>query len=100
MSEERTWHEDDAFWHTFAPWMFHPERWQRAPDEVDGLIAVLGLGAGAAVLDLCCGPGRHSVELARRDCRVTGMDRTQEFLQKARELAERLVVIGTKPDAK
>jgi D-alanine-D-alanine ligase len=36
--------------------------------EVDGLVEVLELRPGAAVLDLCGGHGRHALELARRGC--------------------------------
>ena len=42
--------------------------------EVDFLVEALGLREGARVLDLACGHGRHSVELARRGCAVTGVD--------------------------
>ena len=42
---------------------------------------------GPAVLDLCCGPGRFSTALARRGCRVTGVDRTPFLLNKARRRA-------------
>jgi SAM-dependent methyltransferase len=37
------------------------------------------------VLDLCCGPGRHAVEFARRGYQVTGFDRTSFLLDRARE---------------
>jgi len=36
-----------------------------AIEEVDHVLKLLRLEAGSAILDLCCGPGRHSVELAR-----------------------------------
>jgi SAM-dependent methyltransferase len=39
------------------------------------------------VLDLCCGPGRHSLELARRGFKVTGLDRTASYLEQARSRA-------------
>jgi SAM-dependent methyltransferase len=42
--------------------------------EVDLLVAALELEPGARVLDLACGHGRHSVELARRGFAVTGVD--------------------------
>jgi len=51
-------------------------------------LALLKLEPGAAVLDLCCGPGRHSLELARRGFKVTGVDRTARFLEEARRRAE------------
>ena len=40
-----------------------------------------------SILDLCCGPGRFAVPLARRGFRVTGVDRTTFFLDKAKERA-------------
>src|SRR5206468_9945619 len=35
-------------------------------------------------LDLCCGPGRHIVPLAKRGFDVTAVDRTSFLLEKAR----------------
>jgi len=82
------WHDDDSFWVTFGPCMFTPRRWEVAPEEVDLVVERLGLEPGAHVLDLSCGPGRHSLELARRGYRVTGVDRTERFLAQARRRAE------------
>jgi len=79
------WHEQDHFWETVP--MFGEEHWQRAPEQVEGVIALLGLEPGAAVLDLPCGVGRHSLEFARRGFRVTGVDRTAAYLAEARERA-------------
>jgi SAM-dependent methyltransferase len=42
--------------------------------EVDLLVDAVELEPGARVLDLACGHGRHSVELARRGFAVTGVD--------------------------
>ena len=83
----KTWHENDEFWETMAPMMFGEERWAAAPVEIDQVILLLGVSPGAAILDLCCGPGRHSLELARRGFRVTGVDRTAAYLEKARKEA-------------
>jgi len=84
-----TWHENDDFWETMAPSMFSEERWDAAPVEIDQAISLLGVDPKGAILDLCCGPGRHSLELARRGFRVTGVDRTTAYLEKARKQAER-----------
>ncbi len=55
--------------------------------EVDGVIALLELAPGARVLDMSCGFGRHSVELARRGFQVTGLDLSPHLLRHAREAA-------------
>jgi len=79
-----TWHEDDAFWAQNGPQMFTAKRLEGSVKEIDGALALLSLQPGAAILDLPCGPGRHSNELARRGFRVTGVDRTREFLDHGR----------------
>jgi len=59
--------------------------------DVDSLVHVCGLKEGDAVLDLCCGQGRHSLELARRGFRgVTGLDRSRYLVRLARKRSERL----------
>lgn len=47
----------------------------------------LALSPGARVLDVPCGDGRLALELARRGCRVTGVDISEEFLAAARRSA-------------
>ena len=48
--------------------------------EIDFLIDELHLSPGSSVLDVGCGPGRHSLELARRGYRVHGIDISQKFV--------------------
>lgn len=86
---KKTWHDDDSFWRDWRPMMFTPERWTRAPEEVGQILKLLKVKPGARILDLCCGPGRHSLELARRGFRVTGVDRTTFYLRDARRLARK-----------
>ncbi len=82
------WFDDDHFWEIFAPMMFTEQRWANAPIEIDRVLTLLsGIYPGSAILDLCCGPGRHSLELKRRGFRVTGVDRTELFLEEARRRA-------------
>jgi SAM-dependent methyltransferase len=81
------WFDDAEFWETFYPYMFSEERFAAAAEQVEQLLALTAF-QGHAVLDLCCGPGRHSVLLAQRGFAVTGVDRTEFLLGKARERAE------------
>ncbi len=55
--------------------------------EVDFLVGAFGLGPGARVLDVGCGPGRHSLALARRGCDVVGVDLSPDFVALARAAA-------------
>ena len=51
----------------------------------------VGSDLGGPILDLACGPGRHSLALARRGFEVTGVDLSEPFLSRAREAAAHLV---------
>ena len=82
------WHEQDAFWEKWAPIMFHERRWEKTAEEVANIISLLNIGEATSVLDLCCGPGRHSLELARQGFSVTAVDRTKMYLERARKQAE------------
>jgi SAM-dependent methyltransferase len=60
---------------------------EQTRQEADFLTKVLRLPAGASVLDLACGGGRHTLELAGRGHRMTGVDVSPEFLAVARSRA-------------
>lgn len=58
--------------------------------EVSRFVDLLDLTPDGAVLDLCCGHGRHALELARRGfVHVEGVDRSRYLIRKAREAARR-----------
>lgn len=58
--------------------------------EVDIFTFILGLQPREHILDLCCGQGRHSLELARRGfTHVEGLDRSRYLIQKARARAKK-----------
>ena len=82
------WHEQDTFWNKWAPVMFHERRWEKAQEEVANIISLLNISETASVLDLCCGPGRHSLQLAQQGFSVTAVDRTKMYLERARKQAE------------
>ena len=55
--------------------------------EVDFIVSELHLAPGMRVLDVGCGPGRHALELARRDIEVVGIDISQTFIDLASQAA-------------
>jgi ubiquinone/menaquinone biosynthesis C-methylase UbiE len=71
--------------------------WRRAipPEltkaEAEFLIQNLNCAPGAHVLDVPCGNGRLTFELADRGYRVTGIDIAEEFIEEARATALRLL---------
>jgi ubiquinone/menaquinone biosynthesis C-methylase UbiE len=56
--------------------------------EADFLVKALECGTGSHLLDVPCGNGRLSWELAGRGYRMTGMDIAAEFIEEARANAE------------
>ena len=58
--------------------------------EVDLFSGILKLSLDDKVLDLCCGQGRHSLELARRGFNhVKGLDHSHYLIQKAKARAKK-----------
>lgn len=57
--------------------------------EIDFLVPTLGLEPAMRVLDVGCGPGRHTYELAERGVEVHGIDVSQRFIDLAKESAPR-----------
>ena len=53
--------------------------------EVGFLLALLELPAGSRLLDVGCGPGRHTIKLAQAGLAVTGVDVSARFLELAAE---------------
>lgn len=78
--------------HSAAPWYqtyWNNERflasWTKNTNaEVDFLERVLQLQGGERILDIACGQGRHSRELARRGYHVVGVDISEELISFAR----------------
>jgi SAM-dependent methyltransferase len=53
--------------------------------EVEAIIRMMDLKPKAKILDLCCGYGRHSIELVQRGFKVTGYDLSDFFIEKAKK---------------
>jgi len=100
---ELGWYEDIEFWEHFAPIMFDDTRWAEVPLVADAVTRLsrfnlygetpddewhIPLKEVPKVLDLCCGIGRISCELARMGFSVTGVDLTGSFLKTAIEDAK------------
>jgi len=60
--------------------------------EVDSLEKILHLRKGSRILDLACGAGRHSIELASRGYDVLGYDLSETLLRAARAEARKASV--------
>jgi D-alanine-D-alanine ligase len=71
--------------------------------EVDLFTDILGLEKNMTILDLACGQGRHSLELARRGFRnLNGLDRSHYLIRKAKNIctSEQLTVNFREGDAR
>ena len=80
------WFEDESFWSELYNFMFPEERFRLAEEQIEKALALVDYKEGK-VLDLCCGPGRHSLALAERGIQVTAVDRSEFLLRNAREEA-------------
>ena len=89
MTEDGDWADDEEFWTGITGVIYDEHRMERAGTDVAQLTALLGMDAPTRVLDLCCGPGRHSVQLAKLGHDVVGVDITGSYLDIGRQLAER-----------
>ena len=96
MKYKEEWFNDDDFWERYAPVMFDDNRWAEVAQVTGGIASLAGLdmagdpaSVGKAkkprVLDLCCGFGRITLELARRGFAAAGVDITAAYLNAARE---------------
>ena len=102
MGYKKEWFDDEVFWKVYAPIIFDDKHWAEVPEVADGVTRLAGLSlyrigssaaagrqkpqdAGPRVLDLCCGMGRITSELARRGFAATGVDICAALLETARE---------------
>jgi cyclopropane fatty-acyl-phospholipid synthase-like methyltransferase len=62
---------------------------ERTKTEVDFLEKELKLKKGTKILDLVCGHGRHTIELAKRGYLMTGQDINASFLKNTKQSAKK-----------
>jgi SAM-dependent methyltransferase len=73
-----------AFSHTYAD-VFHRLFPEPTEQEIAYIATSFSVRTHTRVLDLACGEGRHAIPLARLGYEVTGVDISEDFLERARE---------------
>jgi len=71
---------DDELWGAARDYIFPPSSFDAGPGEVAACLRLAKTAKGSDVLDLACGPGRHTLPLARAGYRVTGVDHSRSYL--------------------
>lgn len=92
MDDKDPWWTSGEFWREFAPLMFDADRRDRARQDIEQVLALSSPSPGDRILDAGCGPGRHSLELARLGFEVTGIDLQQVYLDEAVASSEGLEI--------
>ncbi len=83
------------FFSTGSPFLHHPLLTsERTAEEIDFVLSHSKLTSNGLILDVGCGPGRHSIELAQRGYRSVGIDPSKAMIDAARE---RAVAAGVQP---
>lgn len=84
------------FFREGSPFLQHPLLTAaRTAQEVDFVLSQLDLPPGARLLDVGCGFGRHTIELARRGYEVVGIDPAAAMIAAAQERASAAGVPAT-----
>jgi 2-polyprenyl-3-methyl-5-hydroxy-6-metoxy-1,4-benzoquinol methylase len=76
-----------TFFDNYAPRYMQESFTKNTLAEVNFIIEEFKLPAVSSILDMGCGTGRHSVELARRGYRMTGVDQSEGMLAEAARAA-------------
>ncbi len=85
MEGENNW---ESFFDKIAPDYMNACFTKYTSSEVDFMEAEFGLTCGDKIIDIGCGTGRHSLELARRGYKVTGLDLSSKMLEEAKKVSE------------
>jgi len=81
------WFENESFWKETYNFLFPEKLFIETNTQVESILKLIGFN-GSSILDLCCGPGRCSIVLAKKGFSVTGVDRSPFLLDKAKERAK------------
>ncbi|MDD2335946.1 MAG: methyltransferase domain-containing protein [Geobacteraceae bacterium] len=85
--QKKEWFDDETFWQEMYPYTFPEESFNRTLPRIEKMLT-LAKPAGKSALDLCCGPGRYLIALAKAGFNVTGVDKSKFLLDKARDRAK------------
>ena len=93
MRRKKEWFNDDDFWRLYSPIIFDDKHWAEVPEVADGVTRLAGLSLygektvahSPRALDICCGMGRITLELARRGFAATWVDITAPLLEPAQD---------------
>lgn len=83
MSNSSEWFAEEAFWNIFYECMFNDDTFHAGASEIHDMMNILA-PPGDMLVDLGCGPGRHSIPLALAGYRVIGVDLMPELLDRAK----------------
>jgi SAM-dependent methyltransferase len=84
------------FFNTGSPYLNHPLLTpERTACEIDFILSETNNSPEGRFLDVGCGPGRHSIELAQRGYTVVGIDPSATMIAAAKERAS---AAGVSPD--
>ncbi len=78
------WFKDEAFWEETYNFLFPESIFEDSKEQIENILKLVDFD-GSSVLDLCCGPGRCSIALAKKGFSVTGVDLSPFLLDKAKE---------------
>ena len=82
------WFEDESIWRDSFEYSFDSATLKAGEQEAEKILKLADF-QGGAILDLACGPGRHSIPLAAKGYQVTGVDLTKCLLEKATAAAQK-----------
>ena len=84
MTDKQSWFRD-WFDSPYYYQLYFKRNKSEAATFIDKLIEYLKPRKGSLMLDIGCGKGRHSVQLASKDFDVTGIDISEKSIQKAKK---------------
>ena len=78
------WFKDESFWKETYNFLFPETIFEDSEGQIENVLKLIDKEI-TSVLDLCCGPGRCSIVLAKKGFSVTGVDLSPFLLDKAKE---------------